>query len=47
MKLQYGNTQWGSEWLKALEEADHANRLPRGCMHEAARSFPCTVRGRR
>ena len=30
MKLQYGNTWWGSEWLKALEEADHANRLPRG-----------------
>ena len=20
MKLQYGNTWWGSEWLKALEE---------------------------
>ena len=30
MKLQYGNTWWGSEWLKALEEADYENRLPRG-----------------
>ena len=30
MKLQYGNTWWGSEWLKALEKADYENRLPRG-----------------
>ena len=30
MKLQYGNTWWGSEWLKALEEADYENRLLRG-----------------
>ena len=29
-RVQYGKTWWGSEWLKALNACDHANRLPRG-----------------
>ena len=36
MKLQYGNTWWGSEWLKALEEADYATVCLAGV---------CTARG--
>lgn len=56
MKLQYGNTWWGSEWLKALEEADHANRLPRGrvyarggaviSMHRERETLTAKVQGR-
>lgn len=30
MKKQFGNTWWGKQWLKALEQADYDNRLPRG-----------------
>lgn len=26
----YGTTWWGAQWLKALENIDYANRLPRG-----------------
>ena len=57
MKLQYGNTWWGSEWLKALEEADHANRLPRGrvyarggaviSMHREGETLTAKVQGTR
>jgi uncharacterized Zn finger protein len=27
---QYGRTWWGAQWLQALTEIDHDNRLPRG-----------------
>ncbi len=27
---QYGTTWWGKEWLKALNDIDYSNRLPRG-----------------
>lgn len=57
MKLQYGNTWWGSEWLKALEEADYENRLPRGrvyarggaviSMHREGETLTAMVQGTR
>ena len=57
MKLQYGNTWWGSEWLKALEEADYENRLPRGrvyarggaviSMHREGETLTAKVQGTR
>jgi uncharacterized Zn finger protein len=28
--MKYGQTWWGSEWLKALSQLDYDNRLPRG-----------------
>ena len=27
---QYGRTWWGAQWLQALTQIDHDNRLPRG-----------------
>ena len=27
---QYGDTWWGAQWLQALTQIDHENRLPRG-----------------
>ena len=27
---QYGRTWWGTQWLQALTQIDHDNRLPRG-----------------
>jgi len=29
-RTTYGNTWWGAQWLQALTEIDHENRLPRG-----------------
>ena len=30
MRLSYGNTWWGKQWLNALKNIDFSNRLPRG-----------------
>jgi SNF2 family DNA or RNA helicase/uncharacterized Zn finger protein len=30
VKSTFGLTYWGNEWLNALNEIDHSNRLPRG-----------------
>lgn len=30
MATSYGNTWWGSHWLKSLDHIDYDNRLPRG-----------------
>ena len=30
MTQSFGNTWWGSEWLKALTHIDYENRIPRG-----------------
>lgn len=30
MAKKYGNTWWGEQWLKALNNIDYSNRLPRG-----------------
>ena len=29
-RSQYGRTWWGAQWLRALTQIDHENRLPRG-----------------
>ena len=29
-RLSYGRTWWGAQWLQALTQIDHENRLPRG-----------------
>jgi uncharacterized Zn finger protein len=29
-RTQYGLTWWGEQWLNALTNIDHSNRLPRG-----------------
>src|SRR5512142_2597011 len=29
-RTTYGNTWWGAQWLQALTQIDHENRLPRG-----------------
>jgi uncharacterized Zn finger protein/superfamily II DNA or RNA helicase len=29
-RSQYGRTWWGAQWLQALTQIDHENRLPRG-----------------
>ncbi len=36
MKIQFGNTWWGKEWLNALGEADYSNRLLRGATYARA-----------
>ncbi len=33
MAQTFGNTWWGSEWLKALTHIDYANRIPRGASY--------------
>jgi len=30
MAIQFGKTWWGKQWLKALQNVDYSNRLPRG-----------------
>lgn len=30
MRITYGNTWWGGQWLNALKHIDYSNRLPRG-----------------
>lgn len=30
MAYQFGQTWWGNEWLRSLDEIDYSNRLPRG-----------------
>jgi uncharacterized Zn finger protein len=30
MRKSYGNTWWGQQWLRALNNIDYSNRLPRG-----------------
>lgn len=30
MRITYGNTWWGAQWLNALKHIDYSNRLPRG-----------------
>ena len=29
-RTSYGRTWWGAQWLQALTQIDHENRLPRG-----------------
>ena len=29
-RISYGRTWWGAQWLQALTQIDHENRLPRG-----------------
>ena len=36
MAHKYGNTWWGAQWLKALENVDDGNRLPRGMSYARA-----------
>ena len=33
MAQQFGNTWWGSEWLRSLTYIDYANRIPRGARY--------------
>ena len=30
MAHKFGNTWWGNEWLRSLDQIDYSNRLPRG-----------------
>ena len=32
-RASFGNTWWGSEWLKALTHIDYDNRIPRGAAY--------------
>ena len=36
MAHKFGNTWWGAQWLKALENVDEGNRLPRGMSYARA-----------
>lgn len=33
MAQQFGNTWWGSEWLRSLSHIDYENRIPRGAAY--------------
>lgn len=33
MAQQFGNTWWGSEWLRSLSHIDYENRIPRGATY--------------
>ena len=33
MAKDFGNTWWGSEWLRSLTNIDYENRIPRGARY--------------
>ena len=33
MAVKFGNTWWGNEWLKSLDNIDYENRIPRGAVY--------------
>lgn len=33
MSKTFGNTWWGSQWLKSLDHIDYENRIPRGAAY--------------